>query len=105
MAVSDLWGPKAAALWLYCNIARSQWFWAQFGPIFVHTKCQMFSFKIVFNAHLDAPTGKLLTYDVFFTPKAKVMHAFIDIIFFQTGVKSHHPIGIKIYNKGYFFFG
>ena len=30
----------------------SQWFRAQFGPILVYTKCQMFSFKMVFMLNL-----------------------------------------------------
>ena len=33
-------------LWL------SQWFRAQFGPILVYTKCQMFSYKMVFMLNL-----------------------------------------------------
>ena len=31
---------------------RAQWFRAQFGPILVYTKCQMFSFKMVFMLNL-----------------------------------------------------
>ena len=31
-------------------IDRPQWFRAQFGPNLVYTKCQMFSFKMVFYA-------------------------------------------------------
>ena len=65
----------------------------------------MFSFKIVFNAQLDASTVKLPTYDVFCTLKAKLMHAFIDIIYCQTGVKSHPSIGIKTFHKGFFLVG
>ena len=65
----------------------------------------MFSVKIVCNAQLDASTVKLLIYDVFCTPKAKIMHAYIDIIFCQPGVKSHNPIGIKTSDEGYFFLG
>ena len=56
-----------------------------------------------FYALLDAFTGKLLTYDVFCTPKAAVLHAFINLIFCQTGVKSHHPMGIKTSDGGNFF--
>ena len=67
-----------------------------FGP----NKCPMFSFKLVFNAQLDTSTDKLLTYNVFCTYKSMVMHSFIDIIFFQTGVKPHHPIVIKTSDKG-----
>ena len=55
---------------------KAQWFWAQFGPIWVQTKYQPFSFKIVSNAQIDAYSGKLLAYDVFCTPKARVIHAF-----------------------------
>ena len=60
---------------------------------------------MVFYAQLDATWGKLLTYDVLCNPKATGMHAFINIIFSQTGVKSHRPIGIKTSDEGYFFLG
>ena len=69
-----------------------------FGP----NKCEMLLLKIVFYAQLDASTDKLLTYNVLCTPKATVMHAFINIIFSKPGVKSHHPLGIKTPNEGYF---
>ena len=72
--------------------------WTNFGP----NKCEMLLFKIVFYAQLDASTDKLLTYDVLCTPKSTVMHACINIIFSQPGVKSHHPLGIKTPNEGYF---
>jgi hypothetical protein len=58
-----------------------------------------------FYAQLDASTGKLFTYDIFCTPKAAVLHAFINVIFCRTGVKSHHPMGIKTSDGGYFFLG
>ena len=44
-------------------------------------------------------------YAVFCTPKIAVLHAFINVIFCQTGVKSHHPMGIKTSDGGNFFFG
>ena len=50
-----------------------------------NAKC--FPSKCFFYAYLVASTDKLLTYDVFCTPKATVMHAFINIIFCQTGAK------------------
>ena len=56
-----------------------------------------------FDAQLYDSTGKLLTYDTFCTPKATVMHVFINMKFCQTGVKSNHPKGIKTSDKGYFF--
>ena len=58
---------------------------------------------MVFYAQLDASTRKLLTYDVLCTLKATGMLAFINIIFCQTGVKSHHPLGIKTSDEGIFF--
>ena len=60
---------------------------------------------MVFYAWLDASTVKLFTYDVFCTPKAAVLHAFINVIFCQAGVKSHHPMGIKTSDGGNFFLG
>ena len=59
------------------NIYTSQWFWAQFGRILVETKCQLFSFKMVFMPNLMLLVAKLLTYDVFCTPKVTGTHAFI----------------------------
>ena len=72
----------------------------QIWTVLVQTKCQLFSFKIVSNAQSDASTGKLLTYNVFCTPKARVMNTFFDIKFCHTGVKSHQPIGVKISDEG-----
>ena len=55
-----------------------------------------------FYPKLDASTGKLLSYDVFCTPKATVMHAFINTSFCQTGAKSRHQ-GSKLLTEGTFF--
>ena len=49
------------------------------------------SFKLVFvNAQFYDYTDKLLTYNVFSTYKSMPMRSFIEIIFCQTDVKSHH---------------
>ena len=85
-------------------VSVAQWFWAQFGPILVKTKCHMFPSKCFLFGLTWCFYWQITHLWCICTPKATVMPAFTNIIFCQTGVKSHHPIGIKTSDGGYFFF-